>query len=84
MRNLFISVTDGSRRIHWPTITAVVISVYASMIVSAEVFWKLFTGGYSTLIGLYAFFTATLIVVRVIGGSFADPYVHTESGVGSD
>jgi hypothetical protein len=32
------------------------------------------------LIGLYAFFTATLIVVRVIGTIFADPFAPSETG----
>ena len=83
MRNLFTTVNEGTRRIHWPTTLGFVVFVYAGAIASAEVFWKLFTGGYSTLIGLYALFTATLIVVRVIGTIVADPFAPTESGLRS-
>ncbi len=79
MRNLFTSFNEGTRRVHWPATTGLVLFAYAGTIAAAEVFWRLFTGGYSTLVGLYAFFTATLIVVRLIGSIFADPFVRTET-----
>ena len=80
MRNLFITFSDGTRRVQWPVMMGFVIATYLGTIAAAETFWKLFTGGYSTLIGLYALFTATLIVVRVISGVFYDPFVPTETG----
>ena len=74
MRNLFfVNVNDGPRRVNWSTTIGFVVVLYAAVIGAAEVFWKMFAGGYSTLIGLYALFTATLILVRVIGSVFVDP-----------
>ena len=75
MRNLFITFSDGTRRVQWPVMMGFVIATYLGTIAAAETFWKLFTGGYSPLMGLFALFTATLIVIRVIGTSLADPFV---------
>lgn len=83
MRNLFVKFDEGTRRVNWLTTSWFVLVIYAVTIAAAEVFWKLFTGGYSTLIGLYALFTATLIVVRVLGSILADPFIPNENGLRS-
>ncbi len=75
MRNLFITFSDGTRRVQWPAMIGFVIVTYLGTIAAAEIFWKLFTGGYSPLMALFALFTATLIVIRVIGTSLADPFI---------
>ena len=80
MRNLFINFENGVRRANWPAIIGFSIATFMSTIAAAETFWKLFTGGFSALIALYAFFTATLIVIRAIGASMADPFLSNETG----
>ena len=79
MRNLFITFTDGTRQVQWPAMIGFVVVTYFGMITAAEIFWKLFTGGFSPLMALFALFTATLVVIRVIGTSLADPFIVIET-----
>ena len=74
MRNLFFTRDQNGRHTHWGAILGFIVLDYAGTIGLCEVFWKLFAGGYSPLIGLYAFFLATLILIRVILTAFFDPY----------
>lgn len=69
MRNYLAYIDrDGKKRVNWTALTAFAVFIYAATIAFAEVFWFGFTGGFSTLIGLYAVVAATLVVVRVVGG----------------
>jgi hypothetical protein len=77
MRLTLVRIRDGKRRILWPLFTLFVLATYGGVIGAAEVFWKLFSGGVSPLVGLFAMFLATLIVVRAVGQSFSLPvHVH--------
>lgn len=73
MRLHYIRVKDGKRQVLWLALAVFVLTVYAVVIVSAELFWYFFTGGFSPLVGLYALVAATLTVIRLVGGAFADP-----------
>ncbi len=79
MRLHYIEVKDGNRKIHWPILAFFVVAAYAVVIGSAEVFWYFFTGGFSTLVGLYALVAATLTVIRLVGGALATPTLPYES-----
>jgi len=83
MRNLFVSINNGTKRVNWSTLLGFVIALYVAVIGAAELFWRLFAGGYSALIALYALFTATLILVRVVGSVFADPIITDQNGLPS-
>jgi hypothetical protein len=77
MRLTIVRIENGKRRVLWPEFLLFVIASYAAFIGSAEIFWKLFSGGFSSLIGLLALFVATLYVVRVTAEEFALPvHIH--------
>jgi hypothetical protein len=75
--------TDGKKHIHWWTVGSFVVTAYAVMIALAELFWYEFAGGFSALIGGYAAVFATLVVIRVVGASLANPYVPPGVGAGA-
>lgn len=79
MRPHYIRIQDGKRRVIWPALAVFVLTVHAIVIGSAEVFWYLFTGGFSPLIGGYAFVTATLVVIRAVGASLTMPIPKLEA-----
>jgi hypothetical protein len=79
MRFTFIDVRDGKRRVLWRTLAVFSAIAYAVVFAAAEAFWLAFTGGFSPLIGALALFTATLIVVRMVGEATARPDRHLES-----
>lgn len=59
---------DGGRgAVNWSVVTFVTLAVHLLVIGGVEVFWKLFTGGFSPLIGLFGLVGAWLILVRVLG-----------------
>ncbi len=80
MRNLFFTRDEDGRHAHWWAILSFIVLDYAGTIGLCEWFWKLFTGGLSPLVGLYALFLATLILIRVMAGAFFDPYVVARQG----
>lgn len=79
MRFTFIDARDGKRRVDWTALAVFSAITYTVVFAAAEVFWFLFTGGFSRLIGTFALFVATLIMVRVIGEATARPDRHLES-----
>ena len=52
---------------NWMTLFAYAVLIYVSVIGGVEGFWRLFTGGYSPLLGGLGLVCATLFVVRMIG-----------------
>jgi hypothetical protein len=80
MRNLFFTRDDDGRHAHWWAIVGFLALDYACTIGLCEEFWKLFTGGFSPLVALYAFFLATLIAIRVLAEAFLDPYAVARHG----
>jgi hypothetical protein len=69
----FITMKHGKRRLNWQFLAIFVASTYFLVVSAAEVFWLGFTGGFSLLIGGYAFVLATLIVIRVVGSGLIIP-----------
>ena len=53
-----VRIQDGKRRILWPEYLLFVGTCFATTIGSAELFWRLFSGGFSPLVGLLAAFVA--------------------------
>ena len=81
MRNTFyISVKNGKKRIIWSLLLVFVATALAIVIGAAEVFWYLFTGGFSTLIGGYALVVAILLVIRLVGATSAAPAFVVKAG----
>lgn len=74
MRSLYNRHQNGTKTIRWLTVMVTVVMIYVLVIASAEVFWYLFTGGLSWLIGGYALVAATLVAIRVVGTTLANPY----------
>jgi hypothetical protein len=73
MKNHFITIRNGKKRVCWLPLFAFVAGTYAALIGAAEVFWLGFTGGFSPLVGGYALVAATLVVIRVVVGSLTMP-----------
>jgi hypothetical protein len=71
--HFYIDVRDGKKRVRWPALIVFVLGIYVIEVGAAEVFWHLFTGGFSPLIGGYAAVVATLTVIRLIGAGLSMP-----------
>ena len=79
MQNYFFKTCRGERCVNWQAVSLFVVLTYLGTVSGAEVFWRLFSGEYSQLMGLFAFVVATLVVIRVVGATLTDPYTHTEA-----
>lgn len=77
MRLTFVRIENGKRRMIWPMFLLYVATCFTTVIGASELFWKMFSGGYSPLIGLFAFYLATMIVLLALGEAFALP-VHAD------
>ena len=71
MRINVFQVRDGRMTLSFPMLAAVLVSVPALLIGAVEVFWFLFTGGTSQLIGGFALVASILVLIRLIGESFS-------------
>jgi hypothetical protein len=80
MRYQSIRVQEGKKRFTWAALALFVPTAYLVVIGAAELFWYLFTGGFSPLIGLYALFAATLLVVRTVGEMLSAPAPRVRTG----
>ena len=81
MKPIYLSERNGKRRVVWPALVAFVVVAPLAMIGSAEVFWKMFTGHYSELVGGFALVAATLLVIRSVGASIVLFERDHESGL---
>jgi hypothetical protein len=79
MRFTFIDARNSRRRVDWAALAVFSAIAYTVVFAAAEMFWFLFTGGFSRLIGTFALFVATLIVIRAVGEATARPDRHLES-----
>jgi len=70
---------DHKRRVHWTALLGFVLLAYAGVIGAAELFWRLFTGGFSPLVGGFALVAATLFVVRTVGACLFAPEAFAAS-----
>jgi hypothetical protein len=59
--------------VSWVLLTAVAALMHLTVIGGVEVFWRLFTGGFSPLMGGFALVLTWVILVRVFGEVFFDP-----------
>jgi cation transport ATPase len=67
MRFLLQKRKDGRTTVNWLMLLGCVVMVPVVVIAAVEVFWYKFTGGFSTLMGLFALVAAILIVIRLVG-----------------
>ncbi len=73
MRFRLSSIKEGKRRCNWASLVLFVVVTYVIVIATAELYWLGMTGGFSRLVGGYAFVMATLIVIRAVGSGLNVP-----------
>lgn len=76
MRNLiqfYVVVENGKKRVIWSLLMVFLLMVHGVEIGLAEVFWKLFAGDYSWLVGGYALVLAVLTSIRLVATAIYEP-----------
>lgn len=71
----YTSVKEGKKRLVWSALLVFVAVVLSVVIVAAEAFWYGLTGGFSPLVAGFALVAGTLLVIRLVGASLADPVI---------
>jgi hypothetical protein len=69
MRLHFYKTKGQTASLNWPLLLGFVVMVPVVVVGLVELFWYKFTGGFSPLMGGFAFVAAVFILVRVIGAS---------------
>jgi hypothetical protein len=67
-------IRDGKKRLNWPVLGPLVLANFVVVVGGSELGWHALTGGFSTLVGLYALVAASIAAVRIIGTSLAKPF----------
>lgn len=80
MRIQLRTYRNGRRTVNWPVLGLVLLAIPVGVIGGMELFWYLFTGGVSLLMGGFALVASLVLMVRVLLEAFARPDYFGEPG----